>query len=58
MKETPNQLIHIGKPIELDMERFQKQLEILNKMAEEDKIDIRKYVSEIVPTYQIKEGDQ
>ena len=29
MQDTPNNLIHIGKPIELDEEKFMQQLEEL-----------------------------
>ena len=36
MQDTPNKLIHIGKPIEFDMERFEGQLEELYVTANED----------------------
>ncbi len=51
LKETENKLIHIGKPIEFDEERFLQELEELREMAEEDSDGIRRKVQEIVPTY-------
>ena len=41
MQDTPNKLIHIGKPIEFDMERFEGQLEELYVTANEDGDGIR-----------------
>lgn len=55
LQETANKLIHIGKPIEFDEERFQEQLETLKKTADRDSDSIKKLVREIVPTYTIKE---
>ena len=54
LKETENKLIHIGKPIEFDEERFREDLEELRKMAEEDSAEIRWKVRRIVPTYVTK----
>ena len=54
LQETPNKLIHIGKPIEFDEEKFREQLEILKKTADQDSEFIRQLVKEIVPTYTIK----
>lgn len=54
LQETENKLIHIGKPIELNEELFLKQLDELKKISNEDSINIRKKVQEIVPTYVIK----
>lgn len=51
MQETENQLIHIGKPIEMDEERFMQQLEELRDYVTEEPDDIREYIKEIVPTY-------
>ncbi|MGI6094986.1 MAG: polysaccharide biosynthesis protein [Lachnospiraceae bacterium] len=55
LQETENQLIHIGKPIEMDEERFLRQLEELEKIANNDLPEVRKKVREIVPTYVMKE---
>ena len=51
MQDTPNKLIHIGKPIEFDMERFEEQLEELYMPANEDGDRIREDVMRIVGTY-------
>lgn len=52
MQDTPNKLIHIGKPIELDEEKFSNQLVHLKEVAYQDSTDIRKDIKEIVDTYQ------
>ena len=52
MQDTPNKLIHIGKPIELDEEKFFNQLVYLKEVAYQDSTDIRKDIKEIVDTYQ------
>ena len=54
LQETPNKLIHIGKPIEFDEEKFREQLNVLKKTADQDSEFIRQLVKEIVPTYTIK----
>lgn len=54
LQGTENQLIHIGKPIEMDEKQFLRQLEELQKAANEDSEAIRRKVQEIVPTYVIK----
>ena len=51
MQDTPNKLIHIGKPIEFDMEWFEGQLEELYVTANEDGDGIREDVMRIVGTY-------
>jgi FlaA1/EpsC-like NDP-sugar epimerase len=55
LQETANKLIHIGKPIEFDDDKFREQLDALKKAAEHDSASIRQLVKEIVPTYTIKE---
>ncbi len=57
LQETENKLIHIGKPIEFDEEKFLSDLEELRRTAEEDSSDIRKKVQEIVPTYVMREAE-
>lgn len=54
MQDTPNKLIHIGKPIEFDEEEFQKQLDELYETANQDSDHIKEAVQRIVPTYVIK----
>lgn len=58
MQDTQNQLIHIGKPIEMDEEAFLKQLEELKEYVVKEPDDIREWVKRIVPTYHPEEGAQ
>lgn len=53
MKDTPNKLIHIGHPIEMDDEKFMKQLHTLDELsrAEVEPMDMKKAVAEVVDTY-------
>ena len=51
LRETSNNLIHIGKPIEFDYEMFNTKLAELKKACEADENDIKKLVKEMVPTY-------
>ncbi len=51
LKETQNKLIHIGKPIEFDDEKFSQQLNDLYKSALQEPDDVRRMVAEIVTTY-------
>lgn len=53
LQETPNRLIHIGKPIEFDEERFRQQLKDLYEIANRDSGQIKEAVRNIVPTYVI-----
>ena len=55
LQDTENSLIHIGKPIELNEDKFFAQLEELKSVAENETEDIRKVIQEIVPTYHPKE---
>lgn len=55
MQDTANKMIHIGKPIEMDDEKFLMQLENLKEYVVEEPDDIREHVREIVPTYTPKE---
>ena len=51
MQDTENKMIHIGKPIELDEEKFMKQLDELKDYVVQEPNDIREWVKAIVPTY-------
>ena len=51
LQETCNQRIHIGKPIEMDDERFLEQLDRLRAACESESDDIKHIVAEVVPTY-------
>lgn len=55
LRSTPNQLIHIGKPIEINEEEFSKDLDRLNAACRDNSSQIRSIISEIVPTYHIPE---
>ncbi len=57
LQSTDNELIHIGKPIEFNEELFQQQLAELYKKAYSENEDMKHLVSEIVPTYHIREAD-
>ena len=46
-----NKLIHIGKPIIMDDEKFKTQLDRLEKAYKEETEDMKDIVAEIVPTY-------
>ncbi len=54
LETTDNQLIHIGKPIEMDDEWFKEKLAELNTASRGESKRIKELVSEIVPTYQYK----
>lgn len=53
LRDTPNKLIHIGRPLEFDGEEFCRQLEHLYEVANQDSETIRLEVQKIVPTYQV-----
>ena len=54
MQETANNLIHIGKPIEMDDEKFKEQLDRLDKACKLEVGNIKDIVEQIVPTYRRK----
>ena len=54
LQDTENKMIHIGKPIELDEDKFFIQLEHLKQVVEQEPDEIRKFIQEIVPTYHPK----
>ena len=58
LKETPNKLIHIGKPIDMDYDEFLQNLDHLKEASNNDSETIKKTVSEIVPTYNPKNVDR
>ena len=53
LQETPNKLIHIGKPIEMDDAWFKTKLAELDEESRADDKNIKQIVQEIVPTYKI-----
>ena len=54
LKDTQNKMIHIGRPIEIDEERFEKELEALKHATDNEEEDIRPLIKQIVPTYNPK----
>lgn len=58
LKETPNKLIHIGRPIEMDDKKFLQNLDKLIESAYKNKDDIKEKVAKIVDTYKIDKGDK
>ena len=56
LQSTENELIHIGKPIEFDEERFCQQLDELDELSRQDSRDIKEKVMEIIPTYHMEEN--
>ena len=51
MQTTPNKMIHIGKPIEFDPEKFIEDLHELMNLCYENDEDIREHVVRVVKTY-------
>ena len=51
LRETENKLIHIGRPIDMDDEKFLSQLKRLEEASKAESDDIKHIVAEIVPTY-------
>ena len=54
LQATENELIHIGKPIEMDDELFKKQLARLEEAYKAEATNMKDLVAEIVPTYKQK----
>lgn len=54
LQDTENKMIHIGKPIVLDEDKFFIQLEHLKQVVEQEPDEIRRFIQEIVPTYHPK----
>lgn len=53
LKETPNKLIHIGKPIEMNEKKFLNNLEKLIEYSYKNNKDIKEKIAKIVDTYKI-----
>lgn len=51
VKKTDNKLIHIGKPVEFDVEEFLVQLENLTRASYENDENIVEMVEKIMPTF-------
>ena len=57
LKETPNKLIHIGKPIRIDKD-FLVNLDKLIDSAQNNRSDIKGRTAKIVSTYNIKKEEK
>lgn len=55
LQETPNKLIHIGKPIEMNDKLFLKELDNLISCAYKNDKDIKEKLAKVVDTYTIDE---
>ena len=52
LRKTPNNLIHIGNPLHLDVDKFLAQLQELMRLAYDGQDEaVLQLVEEIVPTY-------
>ena len=58
LKETPNKLIHIGKPIKMNYDKFLDDLDKLIKSSYKNSKDIKDKVAEIVTTYKVDKRDE
>ena len=54
MQKTANKLIHIAKPIEMDVEKFFEDIQILYELCYDNSEHIRDAVVDMVDTYQFK----
>ena len=54
MTDTPNKLIHIGHPIDVDEDKLSYALYVLESAAERETDDMRLIVESVVPTYHPK----
>ena len=55
LKDTQNSMIHIGAPLKIDYEEFERQLAQLDKVSKDNPEGVRKLVDEITGTYKYKE---
>ena len=59
LRTTPNKLIHIGKPVEFDVDLFLPKLKALMELAYEGREeDVRRVIAEIVPTFHAPDGSE
>ena len=52
LEKTPNQLIHIGAPVNFDTRVFLEQMQVLMKRCYSNDTNIRELIKEMVSTYQ------
>ena len=57
IQKTENNLIYIGKPLEFNEVHFLSGLRELEEAAMNESLNVKQIVSEIVPTYHIRQED-
>ena len=57
LKETPNKLIHIGRPIEMNDNKFFKDLDKLIECSLKNDKNIKDKVAKVVKTYKVDKGN-
>ncbi len=55
LKNTENELIHIGRPIDFDRDEFEASLDGLMDVCLHEPLKVKEAVSKIVPTYKYQE---
>ena len=55
LTDTPNKLIHIGRPIKLDDDFLSRLEKLREALKDEDLVDARKEIKNLVPTYHPKQ---
>ena len=58
LEKTANEMIHIGKPIPFDQDRFFVELRDLMEIAYKNRTDIREAIMRMVPTYHNTMGNE
>ena len=58
LQATENELIHIGRPIDIDAKVLEETLDEMRSVMYDEGADIRGLVKKIVPTYQIPQKSQ
>ena len=56
IQKTANELIHIAKPIEMDVERFFQDIQVLYQLCYDNAENIREAVADMVDTYHYKKN--
>ena len=56
LRSTPNHLIHIGRPLDIDVPAFERQLTTLAAACRENSPAIRTLLAQVVPTYHPEAG--
>ena len=56
LRSTPNHLIHIGRPLDIDVPAFERQLTALAAACREHSPAIRSLLAQVVPTYHPEAG--